>query len=261
MRASPGAKSATTESTTQLTSTAVQRTALLTGLAYAGLAVTGLLGYFAIHSQLYVQGDASSTAGNLLASQGLARFGIAVDLAAVLAQALTAVWFYKLFRGVDPFAAASIAAFGMVNAAIMLVGTVFFATALDVAIGTAGGGSVDRASTALLMYDLHGTAWRAGALFFGLWLIPMGWCALRSTFMPSRLGKLLVVGGVGYIVSAFIDFLVKDASSVVYALTLPATVGELWMVGYLLVKGLTPVGHASVPWFGGACTASRHPAH
>jgi len=33
----------------------------------------------------------------------------------VLTQALTALWFYRLFRGVDTVAAGALAAFGMVN--------------------------------------------------------------------------------------------------------------------------------------------------
>ncbi len=213
-------------------------TARATGLAYAGLAVTGLLGYLVFRSQLYVKGDAVTTAGNLVAHDGLARLGVAVDLAAVLTQALAALWFYQLFRGVNPFAAGAITAFGMVNSAIMLMGTAFSATALGVAVGNAAQSTRDRRATTLLMYDLSDAAWRVGALFFGLWLIPMGWCALRSTFVPHLLGWILVVGGVGYIVSGFVDFLAGNASTVVYALTVPATVGELWMVGYLLVTGL-----------------------
>jgi len=219
--------------------TNVKSTARATGLAYAGLAVSGLLGYLLIRSQLYVKGDAATTATNLVTHEGLARFGVAVDLAAVLTQALTALWFHQLFRVARPFAAGAIAAFGLVNSVIMLVGTVFSATALDVALGGAAQGTGNRAATALLMYDLSDTAWRTGALFFGLWLIPMGWCALQSMFMPRPLGWTLIGGGVGYIVSGFVDFLTGNPSTVVYALTVPATVGEFWMVGYLLMKGLS----------------------
>jgi Domain of unknown function (DUF4386) len=93
------------------------------------------------------------------------------------------------------------------------------------------------------MYDLSGTAWRTGALFFGLLLIPMGWCALRSTFMPSLLGWILMIGGIGHIVSGFVDFLAENASTLVCGLTVPATIGEFWMVGYLLVQGLSPRVH------------------
>ena len=231
--------------TVKKTAGELKRTARETGLAYAGLAVTGMVGFLLIRPQLYVKGDAAATAANLVSHEGLARLGIAVDLAAVVTQALAALWFYKLFRVVEPFSAVAIAAFGLVNAVIMLVGAVFSATALDVALDGTATTIGDRATTTLLMYNLSGIAWRVGALFFGLWLIPMGWCALQSMTMPRALGWILMAGGVGYIVSGFVDFLVANASTLVYVLTVPASIGEFWMVGYLLVKGLRP--HTAAP--------------
>jgi hypothetical protein len=77
-----------------------------------------------------------------------------------------------------------------------------------------------------------------GALFFGLWLIPMGWCVLRSGWMPRALGWILVGGGVGYVLSAFLRYLVPDAQVLTEALAYPASIGEFWMVGYLLIRGV-----------------------
>ncbi|TDB74287.1 DUF4386 family protein [Micromonospora sp. KC723] len=56
--------------------------------------------------------------------------------------------------------------------------------------------------------------------------------------MPRPLGQLLVVGGVGYALSALLGYLAPEVEVVVGVLTVPATVGELWMVGYLLVRGV-----------------------
>ena len=56
-----------------------------------------------------------------------------LQLGIVLTQALAAVWFYRLFRSVDTFAAGLIAVFGMVNAAAILGSAAVLATALDVA--------------------------------------------------------------------------------------------------------------------------------
>ena len=76
-------------------------------------------------------------------------------------------------------------------------------------------------------------------MFFGLWLIPMGWCALRSRWMPRPLGWLLIVGGIGYVASAFVGYLASEAQAIVDVLTYPATAGELWMIGYLLIRGVS----------------------
>jgi Domain of unknown function (DUF4386) len=88
------------------------------------------------------------------------------------------------------------------------------------------------------MYVVSDNLWEVGALFFGLWLIPMGWCVLRSRWMPRLLGWVLIVGGAGYVLSAFVAYLAPDLGIVADALTFPATVGEFWMIGYLLVRGV-----------------------
>jgi hypothetical protein len=43
--------------TTVKSTPSLQRAALMTGLAYAGLAVTGMLGYLVFRAQLDVQGE------------------------------------------------------------------------------------------------------------------------------------------------------------------------------------------------------------
>jgi hypothetical protein len=208
-----------------------------TGWLYLGLALTGGLGFLLIRSQLFVAGDPSATLANLIEQEGLARAGIVLELLVVLTQALTAVWFYRLFRRVDQVAAGSIAAFGLVNAVAVLGSAALLATALEVALGPAG----DAAGVQVL-YLVSGQLWTAGALFFGLWLIPMGWCVLRSGAMPQALGWILIGGGVGYMVSPLLAYLLPQAGAVADLLTVPATVGELWMVGYLIFEGAVEKG-------------------
>ena len=48
-----------------------------------------------------------------------------------------------------------------------------------------------------------------------------------------------MVGGVGYILSALVGYGITDAPSWLYeGLTIPASIGEFWMIGYLLVVGI-----------------------
>jgi len=96
----------------------------------------------------------------------------------------------------------------------------------------------DASETIQTLYLVSGNLWGVGNLFFGLWLIPMGLCVLRSGWMPRPLGWVLIVGGVGYVVSGFVTFLVPGAEPIATALVMPATVGEFWMIGYLLIRGV-----------------------
>jgi Domain of unknown function (DUF4386) len=209
-------------------------TARTTGLLYLGLAITGAVGFLLIRPRLYDPDDPTATLTNLVENEQLARVGIALEIGIALTQALAALWFYRLFRSVDAFAAGAIAVFGVVNAVVILSSAAVVATALEVSLDPVDGG----ASNAQLMYIVSDNLWEVGALFFGLWLIPMGWCVLRSRWMPRLLGWVLVVGGAGYVLSAFVAYLAPDFGIVADALTFPATVGEFWMIGYLLVRGV-----------------------
>jgi hypothetical protein len=217
----------------------MRRTARVTGIWYLALAITGVLGFMVIRSQILVDGDPIATLTNLVDNEGLARLGLTLELSIVITQALAAVWFFKLFRAINHTAAWAIASFGMANAIAILVSGAAVATALAVAVdpGLAPGG--DPAATVQLMYQLSASSWAVGALFFGMWLIPMGHVVATTRLMPVWLGRILIIGGGGYVLSALIGLGVANAQSwLVDGLTYPATIGELWMIGYLLIKGI-----------------------
>ncbi len=214
------------------------RTARTTGLLYLGLALTGLLGFVVVRHQLFVADDPAATLANLTRHESLARLGVVLEMGVVITQALVALWFFRLFRSVDAVAAGAIAAFGLVNAVAILVSAGLLATALDVSQDASLAVSGGAAATAQLLYVASGHLWLIGGIFFGLWLIPMGWLARRSGWMPGLLGWILVVGGVGYVVNALLSYLLPDGGPAIDLLTAPATIGELWMVGHLCLRGV-----------------------
>ena len=223
-----------TAARTPVESASLVRTARVTGLLYLGIAISGLLGFLLIRPWIFDSDDPTATLTNLVENEQLARVGIALEMSLVVLQALTALWFYRLFRTVDAFSAGAVVVFGLVNSVAILGSAAFLASALDVAISPIGDASGD----AQLMYVVSNNLWGVGALGFGLWLIPMGWCVLRSGWMPRPLGWILVAGGSGYVLSAFVSYLAPDTGILAEVLTVPASVGEFWMVGYLLVRGV-----------------------
>ena len=215
-----------------------RRTARVTGLWYLALGIAGMVGFLLIRPQIHVAGDAAATLANLVDEVALARTGLVMELVLVVAQALAAVWFYKLFRSFSEPAAWAVGAFGLVNAIAVLASAAFMATALAVAgdTGLAPGG--DAAATVQLMYELGSSSWQVGGLFFGLWLIPMGYLAGLAG-MPRWLGRILIAGGVGYLLSTFISAAIPEPVAwLVDGLVYPATIGEFWMIGYLLTVGI-----------------------
>lgn len=214
------------------------RTARQTGLWYLGLAITGLVGFLLIRNQLYVADDAQATLANLVEQESLARLGVVAELGVVLTQAMVAVWFYRLFRSVSSVAAGALAAFGFVNAVAILVSAATLATALEVSGDASLAVAGSAATTAQLMYVVSGHLWAVGGLFFGLWLMPMGWLVLRSGWLPRPLGWTLIAGGVGYVLGTLVTYLLPGADVLATLLPLPATVGEFWIMGYLIFRGV-----------------------
>ena len=208
-------------------------TARTTGLLYLALALTGLVGFLILRPQVFTD-DAAATVAELVEHESVARLVVALELGVVLAQALVALWFYRLFRPVDSVAAGALAAFGLVNATAILVSAASLATALERALDPIG----DATGQVQLLIGLSDNLWLAGGLFFGLWLVPMGLLVLRCAGMPRLLGWLLIGGGVGYVLSAFVTTLAPGAQPVADALATTATIGEVWMIGYLLHGGV-----------------------
>lgn len=222
------------------------RTARATGAWYLGLAVTGMLGFLVLRGQIFT-GDSAQTLAHLTDNAALAHLTVVMELLIVITQAVAAVWFYKMLRGINPMAGVSIAAFGLINAVAILAS----AASMGAAIAVAGDASLapggDAAATVGLLEELSAQSWGVGAIFFGLWLIPMGWVALQQRRFPTPLGYALLIGGVGYVASALVGYGVADApGALIEGLTMPASVGEFWMIGYLLIKGIRTDAHPKV---------------
>ncbi len=66
----------------------------------------------------------------------------------------------------------------------------------------------------------------------------MGACVLLTRAMPRALGWILLLGGAGYLVNAFLTYLAPDLDAIAGVLVVPATIGEFWMIAYLLFRGI-----------------------
>ena len=212
-------------------------TARITGLWYLLLAISGMVGFLVLHSKIYVSQNPAETLANLTEHETMARIRLLLEFVIIISQALAAVWFYKLFREIDHVAAWALAIWGMMNAAVIMLSAIAMGAAIETA--TAANSLGDKVAAIHVLGQLIKHAWGVGSLFFGLWLIPMGYVVTNSQRIPVWLGRVLILGGAGYLLSAFIGYVGIDAGWV-SMLVLPATVGEFWMIAYLLIYGLRP---------------------
>jgi hypothetical protein len=102
------------------------------------------------------------------------------------------------------------------------------------ALGTAGSDAV-----VLLLLDTQHYGVLVAQIFFGLWLVPLGYLAHKSGWFPTALCVLLVAAGASYIVDLLAAFLVPGFAQTIHLFIIPVVaVAEIWMVLYLLVIGV-----------------------
>jgi Domain of unknown function (DUF4386) len=216
--------------------------ARVAGSLYLVVAVGGGFAELVVRSSIVEPGDAAATADNIRASATLFRAGFVADLVQATFFLFTAMALYLLLRHVNELVARAMVVFVAVSVAIICLNLLNQWVALQVATGQTLAGAVGPAGAdalAGLFADMHRSGYLIAQMFFGLWLLPLGYLVLRSGWFPKVLGVLLIVGGVGYVVDLFVQFLAPGVAEVIEAFVVaPAAVGELWFVAWLLVKGV-----------------------
>lgn len=215
----------------------LMKTARLTGVWYLLLAISGLFGFMIFHSQIFVTKEPEKTLHNLIHLVSISRIRLLFELLIVVSQALAAVWFFKLFRDINKWSAYALCIWGTVNAVVITVSAIAMSSAIDIAHSSQP--LQEKVIAIQLLSSLISNAWSIGGLFFGLWLLPMGYVVISSGRMPLWLGRILIIGGIGYLLQTFINCAGVE-SPFVDLLVIPATVGEFWMIGYLLLFGIRP---------------------
>jgi hypothetical protein len=199
------------------------------------MAISGVMGFLVFHPQVFDSADAQKTLTNLIENESLARTRLLLEFAIIVSQALTAVWFYRLFRNINEWAAWSVGIWGMINSVAIMISAISMGSAIQIANSSQS--LDDKLILIELLSSIITNAWGVGGLFFGLWLIPLGYIITSSKRMPIWLGRTLIAGGIGYLISTTVNYIGIEIPFTGY-LTVPATVGEFWMIGYLLIFGI-----------------------
>jgi hypothetical protein len=211
--------------------------ARLAGIFYLLAGTTSAFGEFIVLGRLVVPGDAAATAGNILANESLYWLGFASALLAVACHLAWTVLFYGLFRPVSRGLSLLAAFFLVVGCGVLgLCASLQLAPMLVLR-----GGSYlsvfsihQLQALALLFLNLNAQVYNIFLVFFGFYLLLIGYLIFRSTFMPGILGVLYALAGLGYI-----TYLVPPIANDLYPFNLaPAAVGEVAMILWLLIVGV-----------------------
>jgi hypothetical protein len=180
-----------------------KRLARIAGVLYLIVAIFGGFAFGYVLTRVYTPGDAPATAANVLANPGLVRVGVVADLFQATVFVFLAMVLYQLLKHVNKSAAGAMVILVAIAGGIMCLNLVFqFASLLvatDTSYATAFGVQGANALV-LLLLDLHHWGFLIAQIFFGLWLLPLGYLVYKSGMFPKALGVTLIVGGVCYLV-------------------------------------------------------------
>lgn len=191
-------------------------------------------------------GDVATTMSNVAASEALFRLSmVSVLLMDVVAVGL-ALALYELFKSVSKSMARLMMVLLLLGGGISMLNEVSHFAVLELS-GAATVAPFTAAQSHYLVQlflDLHEFGAHIAAIFWGLWLFPLGILIVRSNALPKILGILLMIAGAGYLVDSFVLFLAPEHAT---GLTSFTFVGEVLFLLWLLTKGVNVKGESVSP--------------
>lgn len=215
--------------------------ARIAGAAYLIIIMAGIFAEVFVRSNLIEPGDASATAANVLASEGLFRTGFFADSIMLLSDVAVAVLFYLLLRPVSQVLALLAAAFRLTQAAVLGLNLLNYHTALLILTdsGYRTAFNTDQLNVlALQSLEAHAYGYDLGLLFFALSTLVMGYLVALSGYFPRILGIGLAAAGLVYLIGSYVRFLAPDVASYIEPAYVVPLVAELSFCLYLLIRGV-----------------------
>ena len=225
------------------------KTARLAGVFWI---IQGIIGGFAqvfVRDRLIVAGDIAATAGNIMSSELLFRFGFLCDLLMLLFLIATAFALYRLLSGVNRtwaswmvLLAALGSAIGMLNylnelVSLRLLGGSEYASAF---------GPGQAQALAMLYLQAYEEGYMIAQVFYMLWVLPLGFLVYRSGFLPKIFGVLFVCETTFGLAGTFLHFLFPDWAIDDYLL-IPGACAEISFMLWLTVRGIGKPAASAAP--------------
>lgn len=218
----------------------LDRTARVAGALYTLVVLIGPFVLLYVPGRLFVDGDASATARNILAHETLFRTHIALGVVSQLLFLGAVLALYLLLEGVGRRLAALMVILILIDAPLALLGVANEVATLTVARGADHFAAFDTAQrdaivTLLLEFDRHGTL--VSQVLWGLWLLPLGLLVRRSGFLPRLLGAWLIANGAAYVLLSATALVAPGNHRTLFALATPLLFGEAALALWLLAAG------------------------
>ena len=190
-----------------------------------------------------MRGDAAATASNIGASESRFRAFIATWIVVLVADVVVAWALYIFLKPVSESVSLLTAWVRLVYVAIAAIAVVNLLSVPDLVRGADNSEAFQsdqlnaQAMRSIRSFDF---GFNVGFVFFGLHILGLGYLIVRSDYIPTVLGVLLIIASVAYLIDSFACFLSSsygknEAHSLVFAV--PAIISELSLTIWLLIWG------------------------
>lgn len=206
------------------------------GLFFLLMVVAGLFTEIFVRQRLIVVGDAQATANQILSHPLLYRLGITSDIVMALSYLFTALALYCLLESVSKKLASLMVVFASLGCVMLLMNVLYQAVPLYILQGgnyLTGIPLVERQAYALFFIELFGHGYVLGQVFFALWVLPLGFLIIKSSFIPKIFGIFFVSEAALALLAVFVHFLIPNAM-VENCLLVPGMIAEFSFLFWLL---------------------------
>ena len=220
--------------------TSINKDARRAGLFYLAFVITCIFAGV-VRANLIVYGDASKTADLLQNLEWLLRISSVVDLVSAVLFLLAAWALYILLKSVHKNLALLFLLLNVAGVAVQCNSLLNSFTPMLIS-GVAGfqkafqPGQLDTLN--LLFLGLHKSGFTIAQIFYGTWLLPLGYLVCKSGFLPKWLGILLIADFFGVMIWFFQYFLLPGLDIITYPGLAIGFVAEFSLSLWLLIKGV-----------------------
>jgi hypothetical protein len=218
----------------------INKAARIAGILTLLIVVLAPFSMIYVPTTLVVPGDATITANNIMASEGLFRLGMVSDSIIFLTEIVLTVLLYILIKPVNK-TLSLVAAFSRL--AMTVIQGINLLNHFIVLLLLSGAGYLTvfapEQSQALVMLFLnaHESAVLIWGLFFGLHLLVFGYLVYKSGYLPKFLGILLLVVAFCYLIQDFGNMLFPQYKALFTSIGSLAFL-EIAFPLWLLIKGV-----------------------
>jgi hypothetical protein len=211
--------------------------ALLAGIGLFIMVIAAPFAELYVYPRLIIPGNAAETVRNILENKSLFASAIFSYLITFSCDVLVAWALYVFLKPVNEPLSRLTAWFRLVYTGIALVALLNLVSIFRL-LNTSTSLTLFQPdqlqAQVMLSLNAFRSDWYFGLLFFGIHLGLLGYLAVRSKYIPSLVGVLLIIAGLGYLLNTLKPFLFADVNLTFAEYTY---YGELIFMLWLLIKG------------------------